>query len=343
MNSENIYQRFLRFEPYYHVLLWCMVLFYPYIKYMGKEGGYVMSFSHELNSLLFKMTISYFLYLWFFPKKNIKKYFPVAIFAFVLNAALYEYFDRFFHTGETHFWKHFVANSLTYLSFGVVFFTVYSVKNVYRKQVEIDQLKQEKQQAEIKALKARVNPHFLFNTLNTVYAHALKKDDKTPDLILKLSDGFHYVLHEGQKEYVTIGQEQRHLKDYINLQEERLAKKVSVHYTQDIDDKEQKISPLLLIGFVENAFKYTSMLKGSDHVIQINLRLRRNQFSFSCVNPLNNNSAIEIDEEWRESGIGIKNTKERLALLYPEKHRLKIEQANDHFSVNLEIQLWCIA
>lgn len=306
---------------------------------MDKEGGYVMTFTHELNSLFFKMTISYFLYLWFFPKESKKKYIPIVVLIYVLNALTYEYFDHFFHPEETYFWKHFVANTLTYVSFGVVFFTMYSVKKVYRKQVEIDKLTQEKQQAEIQVLKARVNPHFLFNTLNTIYANALRKDDKTPDLILKLSDGFRYILHEGQKKQVTLQQELQHIKDYINLQQERLSNKIIVEFSEDIDNDEQGIAPLLIIGFIENAFKYTSILKGKDHVIQIKIRTANNVLHFSCENPFQENSKYDIDTEWKESGIGIKNTKERLQLLYPERHELRVEKNNDCFIVKLEIQL----
>ncbi|MBQ4821168.1 histidine kinase [Aquimarina sp. MMG016] len=339
MENRNIYQKFVKAEPYFHVLLWCMVLFYPYIKYLKRDGGYMMSFTHELNSLLFKMTISYFLYLWFFPKKNKKKYLLIVILAYFINACCYEYFDRFFHEGDTHFWKHFAANSLTYVSFGVVFFTIYSLKNVYRKQVEIDRLTQEKQQAEIKVLKAKVNPHFLFNTLNTIYANALRKDDKTPDLILKLSDGFRYVLHEGQKEYVMLNQELQHLKDYIILQQERLSNKIVVNFSQDIDNEKQQISPLLLIAFVENAFKYSSIIKGKNHVIEIRVLVKKNTLFFLCENSFKESAKQNIDKEWKESGIGIKNTKKRLELLYPERHQLEIEKDKDRFKVKLEIQL----
>ncbi|WP_109298986.1 sensor histidine kinase [Aquimarina sp. AU474] len=339
MESKNIYQKFLKAEIYFHVLLWAIVLAYPYIKYLEKEGGYMMSFWHELNSLLFKMTISYFLYLWFFPKKSKIRHIPLVILVFILNVITYEYFDRFFHKGETHFWIHFIANSLTYLSFGVIFFTVYSVKNVYKKQVEIDRLTQEKQQAEINILKAKVNPHFLFNTLNTIYANALKKDDKTPNLILKLSNTFRYVLHEGQKEFVSLDQELQHLNDYINLQEERLSNKIMVDFSRSIDDDKQKIAPLLLIGFVENAFKYSSIIKGQNHIIKIDIKVHNHTLYFFCQNPFEERAKQTIDTEWKESGIGLKNTKERLTLLYPKKHQLQIEKNKNHFTVTLEIQL----
>lgn len=252
---------------------------------------------------------------------------------------MYEFVDRFFHVHNNHFWKHFVANMLRYISFGIVFFAIYSVKDLYKKQVEIDTLSQEKKEAEIRALKAQVNPHFLFNTLNTIYANALKKDDKTPDLILKLSDGFRYMLHDGQKESVFIQKEIQHLKDYINLQQERLSNKIRVNFSTNIDKKKEFIPPLLFITFVENAFKYTSLLKGEKHLIDIKIHLKNKKLLFTCQNPYNEQAKQEIDIYWKESGVGIKNTKKRLQLLFPNKHQLKIEKVNESFKVTLKIQL----
>ncbi|MFS4466715.1 sensor histidine kinase [Maribacter sp. 2210JD10-5] len=326
-------------EPYFHGLLWCVVLFYPYMKYMGREGGYPMSFLHELNSLFFKMTISYFLYAWYFPKKQQLKYLPVVLVVFALNVLGYGHTDNYFHSNSHDFWINFVSQSLTYIAFGFVFFTIFIIKKSYKRQLEIHQLTQEKQQAEIRALKAQVNPHFLFNTLNTIYANALRKDDKTPELILKLSDGFRYMLHEGQKEFVTIEQEIQHLKDYVHLQKERLSKKVIVNFSTNIDDETQQIAPLLCIGFVENAFKYTSILKGEGHKIDINIKLQNKKLSFLCKNPFNDKAVEEINVDWKESGVGIKNTENRLQLLYPENHTLEVREEKQVFNVKLEMQL----
>ena len=295
---------------------------------MSKDGGYPMSFLHELNSLFYKMTISYFLYLWFFTKQNL----PIVLLVFILNVLAYGYADNLFHPHERNFWLEFISHSLTYVGFGIVFFTIYAIKRGYKRQLEINQLTQEKQQAEIRVLKAQVNPHFLFNTLNTIYANSLKKDDKTPELILKLADGFRYMLHEGQKEYVTIEQEIYHLQDYIHLQEERLAKKIKVNFAEIVDDHTQKITPLLCIGFVENAFKYAS-------VLTIQIELKNKLFTFSCSNPFNTKAVDEIDVDWKESGVGIKNTRERLSLLYPETHTLTINDEDAVFKLKLEIQL----
>lgn len=339
LKANNAYTQFVKLEPVLHVVLWIMVLLYPYVKYFSREGGYVMSFSHELLALFFKMTISYFLYAWFFTKEKKIKNIIILIVVFFTNALLYEYFDRFYHDGIEHFWKHFVANSLTYVSFGIVFFAIYSVKKSYKKQYELDVLNEEKRKAELQALRAQVNPHFLFNTLNTIYSSALKKEDKTAEMILKLSNNFRYLLHEGQKDNVPIKNEIAHLKDYIGLQQERLSNKIKVDFSATIDNVEQNIAPLLLISFLENAFKYTSLLKGFNHCIEVRVILNDDLLKFSCVNPYGNSIEQHMDENWKESGIGITNAKKRLQYLYPNKHELQITKEEDFFRVILQIEL----
>ena len=306
---------------------------------MGQEGGYMMSFAHELNSLVFKMSFSYFLYLWFFPRLRMVRYIPIALIILAMHILLYNYFDSFFHGPYQFSWKQSVASGLTYVSFGVLFFALFSIREGYEKQIIIERLHQEKQEAELKVLKAQLNPHFLFNTLNTIYANALKKDDKTPDLILKLSDSLRYVLHQGEKKQVPIKEEIQHLEDYINLQQERLSEKINVLFSKSIDEKEIQIAPLLLISFVENAFKYTSILKGFNHQIEIKLILENGTLFFQCKNPYNEDQIVDNDPNWGRSGIGIESTQKRLKLLYSGRHRFNIKRSRGIFIVNLKIQL----
>lgn len=337
MDHQRIENRLIRAEPYLHVGIWLVVLVYPYLKYSQQEGGYPMPFLHELNALFFKMTISYFLYRWFFPRKKHLGQFVLLIVAFATNIILYEYFDDFFHPSLSWSWKSTFADLLTYTGFGIVFYALFTVKKLYKQQIEIDTLTREKEQAELRALKARINPHFLFNTLNTLYAHALRKDEKTPHLILKLSDNFRYVLQEGRQDLVPIKAELRHLRDYVELQQERLSNKVDIEWTETVDNEEQKIAPLILVGFIENAFKYTSILKGDHHRIKISITLEKGVFQFLCINPYSENS--QEGPEWQGNGTSNRETKKRLQLLYPDKSQLDIRKQNYQHQVTLELQL----
>lgn len=337
---KRAFKKIIKLEPLIHLFFWLLVLLYPYIKSLGREGGYSMGFMHEVVSLIFNMIPVYAMYLWFFPLKKRYKIVPSIVLFYIALAYIEFYIDGFFHPGDTHnYWAGTLTNFISYTSFTILFFAVYSLKQLYLKQQELDVATVKNQEAELRLLKGQINPHFLFNTLNTIYASALEKDNKTPDLILKLSDNFRYILSEGQKNKVSLKMEIRHIKDYINLQEERLSDKIIVHWAEDIDDYEQKIPPLLFISLVENAFKYSSMLKGEGHLVSLNMKLNNGELTFFVENAFKEYAESQVDNHWKESGIGLENTKKRLELLFPNQHKMQINKKDEMFQVLLTIQL----
>ncbi|MDO5970868.1 histidine kinase [Flavivirga aquimarina] len=339
-NEMGLLTKFKEKEPLLHVGFWIIYLLFPFLKSVGKDTPY--HFYSELNDLLFAMIVFYVSYLIFFPSK---KYIWNVVLLFILFCIL-GYLNLNVHnwlfsgTHEKSFLSYYAIGYIsTYTVLSLFAFVLYSIKESYKKQAELEEANRKKQQAELSGLKSQINPHFLFNTLNTIYSSAIKKENKTAEMILKLSDSFRYVLHEGQNEYVSLKKEITHIKDYISLQEERLSNKLNIEFSTSIDNYEQDISPLLLISFVENAFKYTSLLRGSQHQIKIRITLKDKVFAFLCENPFNRNAEEEIDANWKECGIGIANTKKRLKYLYPNNHQLHIEELNKLFKVTLNIQL----
>lgn len=208
-----------------------------------------------------------------------------------------------------------------------------------RQKRQLDQVSEEKKQAELLALKAQVTPHFLFNTLNGLYADALKHDDELTDSILQLSTNTRYFLKEGQQASVSIKEELDHIENYIQLQEKRLRNKVKVDFQKNISDVALHISPLLLIPIIENAFKYTSMLRGNGHSILIDVSERHKELVLNCTNPFNQNAISASDTEWENSGIGLSNVKKRLSLLYTDRYHFEANAEEDRFSVCLKIVL----
>ncbi len=172
------FNTFLKKEPYFHIVLWIVVFVYPYVQY--SEANTSITFLHELNGLFFKMLISYFLYLYVFPRKNQTKIILIGFFALMINPFLFEIFDTSFHNEPYMTLRDFMQGLAIYSGFAVLFYGLYIFKTSMKKQLEINQLLNEKQQAELENLKAQVNPHFLFNTLNTIYARAIKTDEKQP-------------------------------------------------------------------------------------------------------------------------------------------------------------------
>jgi hypothetical protein len=194
------------------------------------------------------------------------------------------------------------------------------------------QAEADKASAELSFLKAQINPHFLFNTLNNIYTLTLMKDDHAADSVMKLSNIMRYVTDDAMTDFVPLQQEVDCINDYIELQRLRLGEKTSVNIevSGDIDDKE--VPPLILMTFVENVFKY-GISKHHRSNITIRLTGDNTGITFFC-----QNSIFPEKNEKRRVGIGLKNTKQRLEHLYPNKHILDINTDNKLYTVKLTLQ-----
>ncbi|MBL7725320.1 MAG: histidine kinase [Chitinophagaceae bacterium] len=193
------------------------------------------------------------------------------------------------------------------------------------------QAEAEKANAELSFLKAQINPHFLFNTLNNIYSLVITKNDKAADGVMKLSNIMRYITDEVRENYVSLSCEIDCMRDYIDLQKLRLANKMNVELLVKGNANEKMIAPLLLMTFVENAFKYgVSNHEPSSIIIRISIE--QNNISFFCQNKL-----FEIKNN-ESTGIGISNARKRLQHLYPGKHQLEINTQNELFIVRLILE-----
>jgi len=326
------------FEVGLHLLFWAVYFFYPAIKF-GYKDHYVFKFDEALKNTFFIALSVYLTY--FFVSKNFKKFesFIILTILFFSLVFLNCYLNSL--GCECNANLCYINKTVEYLSVNAFFIALVTSKRNIISQQKLERKEKERAQAELKSLKAQMNPHFLFNTLNMLYANAMHKDEVLADKILKLSDSLHYLMREGEKEQVHLKQEIEFINGYIDLQKARLGKRIDVHFTTDIDNVEQNIPPLLLIPFIENAFKYSSMVEGKEIPIVININLKNGAFSLSIENSYDANySAKQSIEGWKDNGIGIKNVKRRLDLLFLSKHKLDID-STDHktFKVNLEIDL----
>jgi len=197
------------------------------------------------------------------------------------------------------------------------------------------EMAKEKAEAELNFLKSQINPHFLFNSLNSVYFLIEKSNTEARGALHKFSDMLRYQLYEMNDDIVPVEKEIQYLEDYISLQKLRKDDHYAVEFNCSPDVKGFFIEPLLLIPFVENAFKHISHYKTKLNFIKINLRMINSEFNFSIEN---SKEPVEKMTE-RHSGIGLTNVKRRLALLYPERHRLHINNGIDIFSVDLHIKV----
>lgn len=200
--------------------------------------------------------------------------------------------------------------------------------------------RQQVKDAELKLLKAQLNPHFLFNTLNNLYGLSVAKSDKLPELMLKLSNLLRYSLYETKEITVPLEKEIQYLENYIALEKIRLEDQTAILFENNVTDATIKIAPMLLIVFVENAFKHLTMSEDQKGRVFVSIEEKDRQLLFKCINTFNNNhKQHNHDLEKGRSGIGLLNVKKRLALLYPEKHALHIDANDNEYHVKLTLAL----
>ncbi len=218
-----------------------------------------------------------------------------------------------------------------------VFFLVFTVSTCMRviqewlsTEKKNEQIEKEKLVTELSFLKSQINPHFLFNTLNNIYSLALIKSDATAGAVLKLSSIMRYVLDETKHDWVPLEKEIEFLNHYIDLQKVRLTEKMSIKFLVSGEIEDEQIAPLILIPFVENAFKYGVSTKEPAEIF-LDLKAHDSKISFYVKNKIFKSENGNNDN----TSIGLKNTKRRLELLYPEKYTLSVSEENQHFVVNL--------
>lgn len=214
------------------------------------------------------------------------------------------------------------------------FLLVFILSLLLKINLRLAAIQDEKFKTEISYLKAQINPHFLFNTLNSLYALSLEKSDATPEAIYKLSSMMRYVVTESNRDEVALDKELGYIKDYIGLQKLRIPEGMALNFIVNGSTEQKTISPMLLIPFVENAFKYgVNPEKNSE--ISITIATGEHSLQMDIINKKVN---VQVAAE-EKTEKGIKNTAQRLDYLYPDRHELVITQNDETFRVQLTLLL----
>ncbi len=229
----------------------------------------------------------------------------------------------------TYYIENCIGYTYRYCLFGLL---AYFLVTSNRLEKEKRETEKEKIQAELSFLKSQINPHFLFNTINDIYALAYKKDDETPYALLKLSSMLRYMLNEGALEKVLVKSELSYLRDYVELQEIGLKGKLYLQFTVIGDTSNQHIAPLLLIPFVENIFKH-GIVNDPDYPATFKIEIDQSQLK------LYSSNQVKQKQKDYTSGIGLSNVQRRLELLYPDKYSLRVNNHADTFSCFLQMHL----
>jgi two-component system, LytTR family, sensor kinase len=237
------------------------------------------------------------------------------------------YFGQPFHAG--YYIKNCIVFTYRYCLFGLVIYFIEASNRIEKEKKEIEK---EKTLAELSFLKSQINPHFLFNTINDIYALTYQKDDKAPDALLKLSAILRYMLKEGSADKVLLAKELTYIYDYIELQRIGLKDKLFVNLVIEGVVDHQQIAPLILIPLVENIFKH-GIINDPLLPVELKITIHRDEFTIRC------NNKIRRQHKDETSGIGLKNVKRRLELLYPGKFNFTVNESTDSFYCYLQLNL----
>ncbi len=334
----------------FHLLFWVGVwfFFYYFFSYNSNDKVYITWFSSGL--LPVTMGVTYFLVYFLIPRYLLsKKYLLFGLYSFytlvfssyiivlVLYACLI-FLLQFNITIMPPMSKNFLfILLLVFLVTGVVSFVsllnhnfnaLSKNKELQNKILEAQlQLKNQ----ELHYLKKQIHPHFLFNTLNTIYGFALKQSEHTPEIILKLSNLLDYILYQVDKPRVCLKEEVLHIKEYIELEKIRFKDTLKVIFLSDEIDENIQVAPMLLIPFVENAFKHGNLIDGYLQ-IKIAIGLRGKELNFSI-----GNTYLSRDDEEKKGGVGLENIRRRLELNYKGRFRLTEHLEGDWYFADLKI------
>jgi sensor histidine kinase YesM len=214
---------------------------------------------------------------------------------------------------------------------------VHNVKRRSEQRRQIEILEKEKATNELKFLRAQMQPHFLFNTLNNLYALTLAKSDLAPEVVLKLSEMLDFILYQSNQSVIPIEKEIELIQSFIDLESLRYGDLIQVTFNHQIDATSATISPLILLPFVENAFKHGASGNLEDPTINIDLKVEKNQLRFSVFN--NKPKVAGNKKETLHGGIGIKNLQRQLELNYVQKHTLDIQETEINYCIELTLEL----
>ena len=359
MNARSLYlgtwfqeSNFLRILM--HVIFWVLVAVFYFLLFSLNSEFREITFIFSAGLLPVAIVETYFFnyvllpkYLW---KKRYARFFLFSFYTLLVAiwiSFLVVFFTLIFilntkkHIAPSVLhpeWQVITVNFIAFLAIAVK-----QIKRAFFMQQEKNELEKKKlstelklKEAELKLLKAQIHPHFLFNTLNNLYGLTLEKSDEAPGLVLQLSEILDYILYRCNEKRVFLSEELNNLKNYLDIERIRYSEKLKLHVTFPEETKQFKIAPLILLPFVENAFKHGVSHFPGVAFVKMSLKIVDKNLIFNIKNP--KKQQIK-NEDNASKGIGLANVRKRLDLMYPQKYILSIHDSNETFSVNLTLEL----
>ena len=343
-NSLFLLNTLLQVTLYFHIVAWLAYVTLYAALWSIPDRSFPERFLYEASLLPFKLTLTYTVILWLVPSFLFNK--RHVTFAFLLICVIictgilhqlhtYYLVNHAFNiqlTENLWDWSR-ISRRVTYLTTPMIFAGAAVIFQFYYRQNEsVKALNNAKLSAELKLLKAQLNPHFFFNTLNNLYSLAMKKSDQTPRMILRLADLMRYTLDNNERDEVRLEEEIAFIRNYVEIEQERFGAKAPVAWNVNVNNQSLLIPPLTLITFVENAFKHGVSPSRQPAPVEISLSEEEDSLIYTVSNP-NPKVASKVEGK---SQIGLSNLKQRMELIYGQHFSMTI-RSSDMFSASMKI------
>ncbi len=327
-----------------HGIFWLTLLVILVLSDFGNVGWPMVLYQKSVD-VLFYVILIYINLLYLIPtylsRKKFWSYVGFLMLSVIVLTPIKVAFQVFLFSEQPSVQNYFLENQIWYY---FSMFLVGSSSTIYGiisdwfiHQSEKMELQTKTMQSELKFLRSQINPHFLFNTLNNLYALTLKKSDDAPEIVLKLSEMMRYMLYECNERKVPLYKEVTYMKNYLDLERLRQHKMIDIKMDITGDVSDQRIAPLLLIPFIENSFKH-GLSNEIDHgFVNISLKINGNHLIFEIVNSKGPSQPKQTHR--RSGGIGLVNVRRRLNLIYDEAYKLEIKNDPNQYKVKLDLTL----
>lgn len=332
-----------------HVFFWMIYLFTYSFLYGYRSGKVLDAMVQSLYTLPIDMLTTYFSIYYLIPRFLLKRKY-VLYFIFLIGstfiAALITRIIYYYYV-YPHYNPQYDISAYPLFSFSILITTynIYPVvifasaikllKTLLEERYKRMDLEIQNKSSELALLRNQINPHFLFNTLNNIHTLISKNSEKAADALLRLSEIMRYMLYETTVDFVPVENEIEYIQSYIELQKLRLSNPQNLDYYLNPNIEGFKIAPMLFIPFIENAFKHSDK-KNTTIPIFIKLDIQNEILYFESSNPKKDSKDVSLD---KIGGIGLKNVRRRLELLYPDKYNLDISSNNSVYNVRLKLKI----
>jgi two-component system, LytTR family, sensor kinase len=340
---NDLYKKLSSYKVH-HFVFWALYVWFWFFLLSAKQG-WQAALTNAFITISVHALISYFnIYVLFTKLLKRKEYFTYVI-SLILTILLgcFMLAITYFNLGTISeqskdsiwAWEFFRTNAISISYTLAITMSLKMVKQWYERERTTQNLEKINTETELKYLKSQINPHFLFNSLNSLYALTLVKSDKAPELVLKLSEILRYVLYEAKEKYVSLDKEINYLKSYLELEKIRHGDRLKVDFNIVGETEHKQIAPMLFLTFLENSFKHGISNSTGDGYVDIGMKIDDNQLDFF----ISNSKPASKNDTPFNGGIGLENTKKRLDILYPDKFKLVTHDSDSTYRVNLNLEL----